>query len=382
MSEVLAKSQNDAGWRQRQHRLRRRPRVGIPLSLPALNLSASIQGEQPDWSRLQEQDKERDKGAAETVSPNKKIFSPDKGMVTFSSRSISTPSWGGNTSVNLSSLGGDLSRPQQARHGAGQIEIATVTARPSHQTDGEGAPASGLDALIYVLAVALAVSAAWFSVHGMIVLFPGAVAGVMVMAITMETAKVSTAAWVAHNWRMLPWFWRGLLVTFVVGVAAINAMGVFSQLVSAHVGQSSATAAAMEQADTTLTARIDALIGQITDIDRRAQVAEQAVQAASERGGKAAHNGIQTQQRMLSDLAAQRAAAEKDLSSLKGQRAQTTATARIQEGEAAPIQYVAQVFGIESDRETITRWLIAMIVVCLDPFALALAAALGARRKM
>ena len=47
--------------------------------------------------------------------------------------------------------------------------------------------------------------------------------------------------------------------------------------------------------------------------------------------------------------------------------------------EAAPIQYVAAVFGV-ADQETAMRWLIALMVLCCDPLAIALTAAVSARR--
>jgi hypothetical protein len=43
--------------------------------------------------------------------------------------------------------------------------------------------------------------------------------------------------------------------------------------------------------------------------------------------------------------------------------------------------YVAQLFGIEGDAERIIRWLIAAMVMCCDPLALALTAAIAARRS-
>ena len=50
------------------------------------------------------------------------------------------------------------------------------------------------------------------------------------------------------------------------------------------------------------------------------------------------------------------------------------------EAEAAPIIYVAQLFGIERDAEQIIRWLIAAMVMCCDPLSLVLVVAISARR--
>jgi hypothetical protein len=48
--------------------------------------------------------------------------------------------------------------------------------------------------------------------------------------------------------------------------------------------------------------------------------------------------------------------------------------------EAAPIRYVAEVIGIDTDPGRAIRWLIALMVFCCDPLAICLTAAASARR--
>jgi hypothetical protein len=56
------------------------------------------------------------------------------------------------------------------------------------------------------------------------------------------------------------------------------------------------------------------------------------------------------------------------------ERATVATKGRQIETEAAPIRYVAAVFGV-ADQETAIRWLIALMVLCCDPLAIALTAA-------
>jgi hypothetical protein len=65
---------------------------------------------------------------------------------------------------------------------------------------------------------------------------------------------------------------------------------------------------------------------------------------------------------------------------LKAERSSVAAQGRRIETEAAPIQYVAAVFGV-TDPEIAIRWLIALIVLCCDPLAIAPTAAASARRS-
>jgi hypothetical protein len=46
----------------------------------------------------------------------------------------------------------------------------------------------------------------------------------------------------------------------------------------------------------------------------------------------------------------------------------------------APIRYVAEMVGADTNPERAIRWLIALMVLCSDPLAIALTAAASARR--
>jgi len=62
----------------------------------------------------------------------------------------------------------------------------------------------------------------------------------------MEGAKLVTAGWLARRWRATAWIWRLVLATLVLGLAAINATGVYAQLVAAHVGERGAATSAIQ----------------------------------------------------------------------------------------------------------------------------------------
>jgi hypothetical protein len=67
------------------------------------------------------------------------------------------------------------------------------------------------------------------------------------------------------------------------------------------------------------------------------------------------------------------------LVALKADRVSVAARGKVVASEAAPIQYVAAVFGV-GDPETAIRWLILMMVLCCDPLAIALTAAASVRQ--
>jgi hypothetical protein len=67
------------------------------------------------------------------------------------------------------------------------------------------------------------------------------------------------------------------------------------------------------------------------------------------------------------------------LAALQAGRSTVAAKGRQVETEAAPIRYVAKLLGADTDSERAIRWLIALMVLCCDPLAIALTAAASAR---
>jgi hypothetical protein len=46
-----------------------------------------------------------------------------------------------------------------------------------------------------------------------------------------------------------------------------------------------------------------------------------------------------------------------------------------------PLRYAAELLGMDGDDERAIRWLIALMVLCCDPLAITLTAAISARRS-
>jgi hypothetical protein len=237
------------------------------------------------------------------------------------------------------------------------------------------------DVAAYTAAVALAGAAAFFSVKGMVTLFPGAPLAIIGMAATMESAKLITAGWLARRWRATALVWRLVLVALVFGLAVINAAGVYAQLVSAHVGERGAATSRIETQDATIAARIEMAAHNVADLDRRLNQVDTAIEEAAKRGKtSAALSAIEGQRKARAGLVDERKREAGTLAAMKAERASVAAQGRKIETEAAPIRYVAEFIGVDADSERAIRWLIALMVLCCDPLAIALTAAASARR--
>jgi hypothetical protein len=231
-----------------------------------------------------------------------------------------------------------------------------------------------VNALAYLVAVSLAAIAAFFSISGMIVLFPGAPAAIVTMGVVMEAAKLVTVAFLAHQWRLLAILSRVVLIILVAGLAAINATGVYSQLVAAHFGDRVTATSAVETETATLAAKAEVQGQTVADLDRRIAQLDGVIAEMTKRGRtSSALEAIAQQRKQRDAMVAQRRQEADRLAALKSEAAAVTARGHLIEVEAAPIMYVAQLMG--GTTEQAIRMLILMMVLTCDPLALALTAA-------
>jgi hypothetical protein len=242
-------------------------------------------------------------------------------------------------------------------------------------------PASALsNAFALVAAVALAGVAAFFSVTGMTEVFPGAPVAVMAFAASMEAGKLIIAGWLAANWSGARWKLRTVLVALVIGLALINAVGVFGKLVEAHVAMAATARAGVSERMEVIDARLTPQLATLADLDHRISQIDAAVDESTRRGRMVGAMNLADQQRKTRDaLVATRQAAATALIETRAQRAALTAEKARVEAAAGPVQYLATMAG--TDSETAVRWLILLMVLCCDPAAIALTIAVAGARE-
>jgi hypothetical protein len=237
------------------------------------------------------------------------------------------------------------------------------------------------DMLAYAVAVGLASIAAWFSLKGLVTLFPGAPVAIVVMGGMMEAAKLVACGWLARNFRTVPYSFRGILMALIGGLALINAAGTFSQLTAAHVGDRAVTAATRTMQATDLDTRIEIAAGKLADLDRRIAAIDGIVAGAAQRGrANTAQAAMADQRKARAALVVDRQQAAEALAALRVDRGGVEARAAIAASEAMPLRFVAELLGMDTDSERAIRWMIVLLVLCLDPMALCLCAAISARR--
>jgi hypothetical protein len=173
----------------------------------------------------------------------------------------------------------------------------------------------------------------------------------------------------------------GYLLLLIAGLAVINASGTFSQLTAAHVGSRAVSSAALTMRGSDLDSRIEVAAAKLADLDRRLASLDGIVAGAAQRGrANTAASIMADQKKARAALVTERERAAQALADLKVERGSVQARAAIAESEAMPLRYAAELIGVGADSERALRWLIALMVLTCDPLAIALTAAVSARR--
>jgi hypothetical protein len=168
----------------------------------------------------------------------------------------------------------------------------------------------------------------------------------------------------------------------LAGLAVINGSGTFSQLTAAHVCYRAMSAATRTMQATDLDARIEVAAAKVAGLDRRIASIDAIVAGAAQRGrANTAASILADQHKARAALVIERQQAAQALADLKVERGGVQGRAMIVESEAMPLRYAAELVGLGGDDERAIRWLIALMVLTCDPLAIALTAAVSARRS-
>jgi len=114
--------------------------------------------------------------------------------------------------------------------------------------------------ITFIVAIAIAIIAAWFSIAGLIAIFSSAAIPVALMAGSLEVGKLVSASWVYRNWNIAPFLLKSYLTAATVILMFITSMGIFGFLSKAHLEQS----AQMEQGS----AQVEQFASEISNKER------------------------------------------------------------------------------------------------------------------
>ena len=228
-----------------------------------------------------------------------------------------------------------------------------------------------LKILVGLSAIIIAGCAAYFSVTGLGVLFAGASVSVMVMAGSLELAKLVAATYLKQKWDDIGGFNKWYLVTSVAVLMVITSAGIFGYLSNAFQSQS----LQLQQVDREIAVhqtKIDQNTIQITQLST--QITEfNTNQGKIIDGGKVNSRLLRSIDNRdkeigkinnkISDLQTQNAGETEKINEIKIKNLDL-------EKEVGGFRFVAEVFGVEL--KNVVKFFIFLIVIVFDPLAVAL----------
>ena len=232
----------------------------------------------------------------------------------------------------------------------------------------------GYVALLFLSALGVSAVAGYFSIVGLMAIFPAAAMSILAMGVVLEIAKLVTASWLYQNWERANLLMKAYFVPAVAILSIITSMGIFGFLSKAHIDQG------VESGDAT--AKIERLDKNIESNSREVERAQRTLDSFDETLDRYTSlgfvtRGLDARKEQQEEREAMRniiAKAEAENDKLYDQRSELSAEVRAFEVEVGPIKYIADLI-YEDGRENLeeaVRAVIIMLVLVFDPLAILL----------
>jgi len=218
----------------------------------------------------------------------------------------------------------------------------------------------------------LSATAAYYSIIGLLAIFPGAIVPITIMGTSLEFAKLVAVSWLYRNWKAAPKIIKGYFIFAVLILMFITSLGTFGYLSKVHletatnVSDNSVEIVRLEADLKTEQSVIDNaqnslnLMNKLVAENKDPDVANRIrTRQAQERSSL--NQSIQSSYKRISEI-------NQELAPLKKNNLKA-------EAEIGPLKYVAElIYGNDagSHFDSAVRFVIILIVLVFDPLAILL----------
>ena len=228
--------------------------------------------------------------------------------------------------------------------------------------------------------IAISCVAEFYSIMGLIAIYPATLIPVIVMGAVLGIGKLSATVWLKQSWSWAPVWLKTYILPAIALLMMITSIGVFGFLSKAHSDQSlvsgdvQARIAVYDEKIKTEKENIDVNRRALKQMDEA--VDQSMVRSTSESGAEKAVAIRRSQQKERARILADIATSQKKLAALNESRAPIAAEVRKVEAEVGPIKYIAGfIYGPNPDTNILEKsvsWVSILIVTVLDPLAIVL----------
>jgi uncharacterized protein YoxC len=235
-----------------------------------------------------------------------------------------------------------------------------------------------LKILLFVAALVVAGTGAYFSVTGLGILFSGATISVIVMASSLEFAKMVAASYLEQKWKEVNLFLKIYLSFAVFTLMIITSAGIYGYLSNAFQQQSITIQAIDSKVEniqyqtTLLQTDIDGWEKRRNSLTDLRETQEARLDRAMESG-----KGISTTRNQIRDANSEIQSLTEKIETNRNQISSLNDTIlNIKESnidierEVGGFRFIAEAFGVELN--SVVKWFITLLVLVFDPLAIAL----------
>jgi hypothetical protein len=225
--------------------------------------------------------------------------------------------------------------------------------------------------LALIAGLLLSGTAAYYSIIGLIAIFPGAVFAISLMGASLEFAKLVAASWLYRNWDIAPKIIKGYFIFAIFILMFITSLGTFGYLSKVHlessigVADNSLEIARIEQQIASQQRQIDNAQKSLNSLD--------AVVETSFMDGARIRNQQKTERTTLN---ATIESADAKIDELSAQLIPLRRSNIETESKVGPLKYIAElIYGKEEAAnyfDSAVRFVIILIVLVFDPLAVLL----------
>jgi hypothetical protein len=231
--------------------------------------------------------------------------------------------------------------------------------------------------LTLLAGLSLSTTAAYYSIVGLIALFPGAVTAIIAMGATLEFSKLVAVSWLYRNWSIAPVFVKSYMMIAIFLLMFITSMGIFGFLSKSHIEQTTLSTSSIDAKIDSIDAKIASKEKTISRVEKQISILDSALDRYIELGSVT--KGIEQRKLLEGDIAkleSDRINGENELVELKSSKALLLSEQKNKEAEIGPLKYIAQlVYGdnpTTDNFDTAVRWVIILLVIVFDPLAIML----------
>ena len=234
--------------------------------------------------------------------------------------------------------------------------------------------------LVLISGLAISAVAEYYSIMGLIAIYPAALIPIVIMGVVLGIGKISGTVWLKQNWEWAPFFLKAYVLPAIVVLMMITSLGVFGFLSKAHSDQSLVSGDVQSKIsvyDTKIQTAKDNIDANRKALKQMDEAVDQVMgRSQDEKGADKAVAIRRGQQKERARLQSEITAEQKTISQLSEERAPIAAEVRKVEAEVGPIKYIAHLlYGENPDANILEKaviWVTVLIVIVLDPLAVVL----------